>query len=274
MKLFLRNKLYQYRLYWLLREWYSHTSHEWRNLLYKFRDRRKNSYADIKTARSFITRSSSPFIFALFTTAVLYILDEFTSIPTAEWGFKIQSDTSYVSFLGTIAGIGGVFIGLYYAGMSSIASAIYSSVPSDIRELFRNDRDGRVYLRILSYMTVTSVLLIGAHLIGLDRPQLAVVFMMFLAGIGIISFVVMGYRLFDLLDPTVLSKNIFVDIFKYLNHLQVGGYRWDQQAFQQHWQRKAVIKLESLETLIDISRQGESSPCPSQGQYPEHSRLA
>ncbi len=252
MRLFLRNKLYQHRLYWLLREWYSQISHEWRNILYKFRVRRKNSYTDIKTVRSFINRSSSPFVFAFLTTVVLYILDEFTSVPTSEWGFKIQSDTSYVSFLGTIAGIGGVFIGLYYAGMSSIASAIYSSVPSDIRELFRNDRDGRVYIRILSYMTVTSVLLIGAHLIGLDRPQLAVVFMMFLAGVGIVSFVGMGYRLFDLLDPTVLSKNIFEDIFRYLSHLQIGGYRWDQQAFQQYWRRKAVIKLESLETLIDI----------------------
>ncbi len=80
-------------------------------------------------------------------------------------GLKIVNDT-YGTLLGTVAATGGVFIGLYYAATTAIAGAIYSNVPNNIRDLLAQDRVGNIYMRFLSFMTFSSIVLLALRAAG------------------------------------------------------------------------------------------------------------
>lgn len=168
--------------------------------------------------------------------------------------FKIPNDTDYVPFLATISGIGGVFIGLYYAAVSSIAGSIYAKVPNDIRSLLAQERVGYIYMNLLSFMTFLGLSLVSFRVLGFERVQVAIPVMLIAGGIGIISFVKLGQRVFYLFDPTALSKQLFDQLRKTVAMVMVGGHRWNDPDFQNHANRLASSSLDTLTTLADITR--------------------
>lgn len=168
--------------------------------------------------------------------------------------FKISDDSDYVTFLVTISGIGGVFIGLYYAAISTIAGSIYAKVPNNIRDLLAQERVGNVYMHFLSFITFLGISLVSFRVLGLERIQLAIPVMLMAAGIGIIAFVKLGQRVFYLFDPTALSHHLFGQLRQFTRMVIAGGYRWNDAAFQRHANKLASSSLDTLETLSDITR--------------------
>ena len=68
----------------------------------------------------------------------------------------------------------------------------------------------------------------------------------------IIGFVRLGARAFNLFDPTNLSYSLFEKLRKLHKQMQVGGYRWSNQSFQNHAHKNAQIDIETLATLSEI----------------------
>ena len=167
---------------------------------------------------------------------------------------QIPDNSDYVTFLVTISGIGGVFIGLYYAGISTIGGAIYARVPNNIRDLLAQERIGNVYMHVLSFITFLGISLVALRVLGFDRIYLAIPIMTFASGIGIISFVKLGQRAFYLFDPTALSHHLFDQLKQYLNMVKAGSYRWNDASFQKHAHKLASSNLDTLETLSDITK--------------------
>ena len=62
--------------------------------------------------------------FSIIAAFLLRWLDTYfsTMIPTSHW--QMADDDVYTTLLATIAGIGGVFIGLYYSGVTAVGSSI------------------------------------------------------------------------------------------------------------------------------------------------------
>ena len=168
--------------------------------------------------------------------------------------FKIPDDSDYVTFLVTISGIGGVFIGLYYAAISTIAGSIYAKVPNNIRDLLAQERIGNVYMHFLSFITFLGISLVSFRVLGLERVYLAIPVMLVGSGIGIIAFVKLGQRVFYLFDPTALSHHLFGQLRQYVKMVNAGGYRWDDAAFQNHANKLASSSLDTLETLSEITK--------------------
>lgn len=167
---------------------------------------------------------------------------------------KIPDDSDYVTFLVTISGIGGVFIGLYYAAISTIAGSIYAKVPNNIRDLLAQERVGNVYMHFLSFVTFLGLSLVSFRILGFERIQLAIPVMLLAAGVGIIAFVKLGQRVFYLFDPTALSHHLFDQLRQYIRMVMAGGRRWNDPAFQRHANKLASSSLDTLETLADITK--------------------
>ena len=158
-----------------------------------------------------------------------------------------------MTFLATVSGIGGIFIGLYFAGITTVGASVYSQVPNNLRELLAKERFGNVYMRFLAFLTFIGLCLIGLRILGYPKIHLVVPFIVLLSGVGIIAFVKYGRMFFYLFDPTHLSYSIFDDLRRWLRIVSVGGYRWDDQAFQAHANKQATVALEKLETLADLT---------------------
>lgn len=166
---------------------------------------------------------------------------------------RVPDDTDYITFLSAIAGIGGVFIGLYYAALSAVGSAIYAKVPNNIRELLAQERYGSVYMGLLSFITLFCIMLIALRITGQPRIITAIPLVTIFAGIGVIAFVKLGQRAFNLFDPTSLSHHIFEDLSKWIGIVRAGGYQWTDPSFQRHAYKNSATCVETLLVLFDIA---------------------
>ena len=187
------------------------------------------------------------------TAALIQTIDSYLYSYYGSIGIAIPDDSDYVTLLATISGIGGVFIGLYYAGLSMVGSTTYAKVPNNIRDLLAHERFGNVYMGFLAFLTFLGLILIAFRVMGFPRVHFAIPLVTILAGIGIISFVKLGQRAFYLFDPTALSHHIFQEFQRGLSMVMVGGFRWQDRSFQNHAHKRASATLDTLETLSDIT---------------------
>lgn len=194
-----------------------------------------------------------PLLFAIGFGAFLQYIDSYENPLYQRLAIHIPDSNSYVTFLATVSSIGGIFIGLYYAGISAVSSAIYARVPNNIRDLLAQERIGNVYLRFLSFLTTLGLILIAFTLLKFPPISLGIPIVALLAGIGIIAFVKLGQRAFYLFDPTKLSHYIFERMLHWLGMVKAGGFRWQDRSFQQHAHKQASDMLDTLETLADIT---------------------
>ena len=149
--------------------------------------------------------------------------------------------------------VGGVFIGLYYAAISTIGGAIYARLPNDIRDLLAKEQVGNVYMRLLAWLTSFAVCLLAFHTLGLEPIILAIPLLILGAGVMIIGFVRLGARAFYFFDPTILSHRLFKQLFQYHRQVQAGGYRWLDPSFQNYTRQRAQNTIDTLTAVSDIA---------------------
>ena len=153
-------------------------------------------------------------VLAILISVVLEFTNSyFISLLSLTWlkkiGITVPSDSNYITFLASIVGVGGVFIGLYYAAIISVCGSIYAKVPNNIRELLAREQVGNAYMRNLALLTFFSLCLLTFHIAGRDPLILAIPLLLIGAGLMILGFVLLGARTFNLFDPTILSGTIF-----------------------------------------------------------------
>ena len=180
--------------------------------------------------------------------AVFYWLDDKTHPLFVRWGLEIpMGDDGYTALLSTIAGIGGLFVGLYYTALSTVSGAIYARVPNNIRNLLSRDQTGNLYINFLSILTFSCVMLVASYVIGLGHVQSAIPVVAILAGVGILSFIHLGRRAFNFFDPTSLSETILAQLRE---AVKMAAHR--DKNFQRHAHRLAADGIATLKTLTDI----------------------
>ena len=174
----MRNHLFlllsQYRLFWQLRYWtiricFWFSSHTF-GTNYKLRDK-KDNYLSFQ---HLIQITQIQLIVALVFSILLQLFDPILYDYYEILNLEIPDNGNYVTLLATISGIGGVFIGLYYAAVSTIGSSIYAKVPNNIRDLLAQERIGNVYMNFLSFITFLGISLVSFRVLGFDRIYLAI----------------------------------------------------------------------------------------------------
>lgn len=254
----MRNNLFlffsQYRFFWWLRSWairirFWFSSHTF-GIRYKLHDKKINYIS----FRHLIQITQIQLIAALVFAIFLQLFDPIFYDYYKFLDLKIPDDGDYVTLLSTISGIGGVFIGLYYAAISTIGGSIYAKVPNNIRDLLAQERIGNVYMHFLAFITFLGISLVSFRVLGFDRVYLAIPIMLVASGVGIVAFVKLGQRVFYLFDPTALSHHLFGQLRQYLKMVGAGGYRWDDASFQRHAYKLASSSLDTLQTLSDITK--------------------
>lgn len=243
----------QSRIFWRLKNLFEKTRFAILAQYFKLRFSLGEEIGNTNTFWQLLRLTLPQLVFAMAIATTIQWLDKyFNTLPfISQWNVPDNSD--YVSFLATVAGIGGVFIGLYYAGVATVCSAIYSRVPNNIRDLLVREQVGNVYMRYLAFVTFLSVCLIGFRVFGLPRLHLATLVVGLLSGVGIIAFVKLGQRAFYLFDPTQLAYPLFADFRLWLKQVSAGGFGWTDPSFQYHAHRQARVLLNTLDTLSDIS---------------------
>lgn len=197
--------LAQHRLFWtsraLLARLFFSIKSRFFTLRYGLREERTNFH----TLRDLLQGTGAQIILAILVSISLQVIDPYLKFFYDYAHLRIPEDSDYVTFLATVSGIGGIFIGLYFAGITTVGAAVYSTVPNNLRELLARERFGNVYMRFLAFLTFIGLCLIGLRILGYPRIHLAIPLIVLLSGVGIIAFVKYGRMFFYLFDPTRLS---------------------------------------------------------------------
>ena len=249
----LRLHLSQVRFFWWLRAGMKRLAFWMNAKVFGVRNSLVEEKTKFQSLRHLFSITWKPLIFALAFAGLLQYIDPYLHSYYQKFSISVPDDGDYVTFLATVSGIGGVFIGLYYAGISAVASAIYAKVPNNVRDLLAHERFGNVYMLLLSFLTLLGLILVALRISGFPRVYLAVPIVTILAGLGVIAFVKLGQRAFYLFDPTQLSNRIFEQLQRWLEMAKIGGFQWLDKSFQNHAHRQASATLDTLDTLADIT---------------------
>lgn len=245
--------LSQTRTYWRFRTVLLKMSFWAGKIVFSFRYGIRNERKNYTSISDIFGLTQKPLFIAFGFAVFLQYIDPILIPYFQKINLKVPDDSDYVTFLAAISSIGGVFIGLYYTGISAVGGAIYARVPNDIRSLLAQERFGNVYMRFLSFLTFLCLVLIALRISSFPRIYLAVPIVTIAVGIGIFAFVKLGQRAFNLFDPTALSYHIFEQMQHWLGTVKSGGFQWMNNTFQHHAYKQASATLDTLETLTDIS---------------------
>ena len=185
-------------------------------------------------------------ISALVVVVGLQITNSYVTAFFSDKGFTISAGSGYGTLITAFVGAGSVFIGLYYAAISTIGGSIYSRMPNDIRDLLIKEQLGNAYMRLLAWLTFIGLCLLVLHTVGYEPVILAMPLLLLGAGLMVIGFVQLGGRAFYLFDPTTLSGGLLKQLQQCYLRVQAGGYRWSDPSFQNDAYRKAQIAINSL----------------------------
>ena len=183
---------------------------------------------------------------------MLHATNPFFTALLEDRGFTISPGSSYGTLIAAFVGAGSVFIGLYYAAISTIGGSIYSRMPNDIRDLLVKDQLGNAYMRLLAWLTFVGLCLLVLYTVDFEPIILAMPLLLLGAGLMIIGFVQLGARAFYLFDPTTLSGGLLRQVQRYYTQVQAGGYRWSDPSFQKHAYTSAQTAINSLTTMSEI----------------------
>lgn len=168
--------------------------------------------------------------------------------------FGSINDGDYASLLIGMAAIGGVFIGLHYAGLSTLNGSIYSKYPNNVRNLLNEERFGKIYINFLAFFTYLALILVSFRVVGFEKIYLMPFMMILGIGIGIYAFIHIGRNLFSLFDPTKLSVFLLEDILNISKKIYAGELYSSDKSFQKHHHNLAKDKIDTLISLFELSK--------------------
>ncbi|WOJ95533.1 hypothetical protein R0137_09725 [Congregibacter brevis] len=245
--------LAQSRRFYRTQKWIKSTQLDVKSKIFGVRYAYEDTKTNYGTLREVVQHTQKSIILALTAAIALQVVDQRISSFYPLLGLSVPEDGDYVSFFATISGIGGVFIGLYYAAISTVGSSIYATVPDDVRSLLARERFGDVYMRLLAFLTFFCLIMVSMRLTGMPRNYLAVVLASVGGGVGIFAFVALGQRVFYFFDPTKLALTVFKELNGWISKVEEGGNDWSDTNFQAHAQRNAARCISTIEALADTA---------------------
>ena len=251
------------RLFWRVRYWFGWLNFRRLRISFQLRDKLSNTAAEVSYWRALSRGVVLPIIFAIVFSLVLYVFEEnlpfFTNISWVGNSIigKIllhpMNKDAYVAMLTTIAGVVGVFLGLYFTAVSTVISNAYSSVSGDVRELILRDRLGNKYVKLLAFLTALSVILLAFSAMEIAPLHLVILVLPVLSCLAIFAFVSLGARMFFLSDPTLFFGTLSIELMKWISCATARGYQWQNASFQAHYRKQALKVATTLVILAKIS---------------------
>ncbi len=163
----IKNNLYRKRSFWVSRKWLNEKPvfTFWKTLF-------RGHYSLTKSKDTFLLLlpTLSPFAYAIiYSTFIIVILESYSYFFPKSFSF-ISFDTQAVdTFLATVASIAGVFLGLYFTAISSIASNFLTRARPDVRNFFLSAPRGKQYVKTVALTGIVSIFYIVVKSFGHER---------------------------------------------------------------------------------------------------------
>ena len=242
LKLFLA----QFRVLWRTRARVTDAAFALRRAAFSLRSRTTDEVDSASAIRHIVRLTLFDLILAALLSAGLWWVDR----RLAALALSL-SDAAYIQFTSGVAGIGAVFIGLYYAAVTAAMTAVYAQMPNSVSQLLMQERFGNSYMRFVSRLTFMAVIFLTMHALGIQTGTAGPPVLALGSGIAVFGFVKLGTWAFRLFDPTAVSFAAFREGHGLFKQVVAGGPQWRDPAFQDFAQRRCATLLRAIVELAD-----------------------
>lgn len=166
-----------------------------------------------------------------------------------------QNQAAYDGFLIAIITVPGVFLTLYFTGLSTLVETLYAKMPERIRNLLIQERVGNVYTRFLIFLTIVSMILLIVGMVGNFRPKTTILLIGFLGVISVQAFAELGERAFKFSDPTVFINTLLWELGRWSRQATTKGHLWNDPSFQDHYRQQAHEVIGGIRALVEVSHE-------------------
>jgi hypothetical protein len=242
----------QFRAFWTARVFVRKVRFQILRLYYRAHHWVKDESQKTKLLLQFCYVTARQLIFAVLVGAIIWLTETVGNRLGWFSRWHPPDASNYVSFMGTVAQIGGVFIALYYTAVVSVAASVFAKAPSPVRNLLVGEQIGSFYMRFLAFTTFLPLILVAWTFFGVAPFHFGVPFIVVLAAVGVLMFVRLGQQAFNLFDPTSLALGAFDRFNRSLDEVSPSGFHWLDNTFQDHARRNGAEGLEAIAALYDI----------------------
>ncbi len=240
-----KNRLYRTKLFWRSKKWLEEKPifSFWRVV---FRGHR--GISNSKSSFRLLLPTLPAFIrTAIYAALIIVLLESFNYFfPT-----KVVFDKEAVDALLTaIASITGVFLGLYFTAISSIASNFLIRATQDVRRFFLAAPRGQQYIQTVALTGIITIFYIATKSFGHTIHPVGLVFISILAAYVVIRFWSVGSDVFNSLEPTDSLPWVTKNIADSIKSVTPPGFQWKNPAIQNHQRRLGVYNLELINNLV------------------------
>lgn len=245
----IKNKLYRTKRFWVARKWLGDKPvfSFWKSLY-----RSNYELNRLKIYKDILLPTLSSFAGAVIYSAfIIFILELFNRYyPTNIHFDKAAIDT----FLTVIASVSGVFLGLYFTAISSIASNYLLRAPQNVKRFFLSEPRGQQYIRTIAITAIVSVFYIVTKSFGHTIHPAGIAFLSLLVAYIVIRFWQVGTNVFYSLEPQFALPWITRDIFYSTKNVTPPGFQWSKPAIQNHHRRLVAEKFDLIKNLIHFGK--------------------
>lgn len=256
--------LSQYKSFWVLQEKITNLIFKTKSILFSSKNFIENKKETYDTYLTFRNWSILRITIIILSTILLQMLSPFFeitfkaifhSITPSFISFKLDpmTNSEYITFFGTVATLGGVFIALYFSTLSAINATLYNTFSNNLRDLLYREKLGNSYIKFLSNTTFFAFVIIVFFLLGYEKIYLSIPIMLVLIGTTIFSYIELGMYTSKLFNVDTLSFSIFKNLYKYIDKsTKIDMYNKDRN-FQNYYFTLASQEVRLLTSLLDTS---------------------
>ena len=243
-----KNDLYRTRAFWVLKQWFEDKP-VFSFFTFLFKGHRNFSQSKSSFRNLLLPTLPSFFKTIIYAAIIILILESYQYFFPS----KIQFDKNAVdTLLAAIASITGVFLGLYFAAISSIASNFLIRATQDVRRFFLSAPKGQQYVQTVALTGIITIFYIATKSFGHTIHPVGLVFLCLLAAYVVIRFWSVGSEVFNSLEPTSSLPWVTKDIADDIKGAVPSGFQWEKPYIQNHHRRMASYSLDLVGNLINF----------------------
>ena len=163
------------------------------------------------------------------------------------------AEGAHAALLVTGAQVTGAFLGLYFAAISVVAGNAYGDVPPDLRSVLIEDPVGSFYLKVVGFTGGACLFGLGVLALGYSFGSGSAVVFALLGAASVLSFIELGKRVFQFLDPEAVTTSLASDIATAVSSVKGTGLLARDRSIQAHLQAVAARKLDAWDEMVSVS---------------------
>lgn len=163
-----------------------------------------------------------------------------------------QDRDAIIELISIIASVTGVILALFYPLLATIASTAYAKVHSSIRNLLLSEENTQAYLRKLTFLTASSIIVLLFLSFGMKPGNLILSLIVIYSLTTLFGILKIGMGIYNFFEPSTLANISAKKLKKSINDVTVDSKYYFKEEIQIRSFSEMNQQIENLSLLLNL----------------------